>query len=78
MRDNRPETPEEALAGERRHRRLVAEVQRETPTSWPQAIAQARNLTDAQLERKADGCTELTCLYHGAINTVRREREASA
>lgn len=33
-----------------------------------------RSLSDATLRDMAQGCTELTCLYHGAVNAERRLR----
>lgn len=31
-------------------------------------------MTDAELTEAAQGCTELTCPYHGTINQARHER----
>jgi hypothetical protein len=42
--------------------------------TYAQAIEDARKLTDAELNEAAQGCTELTCMYHGPVNEVRRER----
>jgi hypothetical protein len=53
--------------------------------SWPahagrraDQLAAARNMTCLELASAADGCTEITCTYHGAINEVRRERQRPA
>ena len=31
-------------------------------------------LSDSDLREMSQGCTELTCLYHGAVNAERRRR----
>lgn len=37
-------------------------------------LIEARELSDADLRINAQGCTELTCIFHGPFNTVLRER----
>ena len=60
----------------RRRKQAMDEVRRDGVVSWPLAVSMASAMTDKQLEQAAQGCTELTCLYHGAINEVRRQRAA--
>lgn len=45
------------------------------PTDWSEERIEA--YTDAQLEAFAEGCTELTCIYHGIYNreSYRRRRQ---
>jgi hypothetical protein len=38
-------------------------------------VEEARQMEDEQLLEAAQGCTELTCMYHGPINTVVMERK---
>lgn len=59
----------------RRRKVAMDEVRRDGVVAWPIALQQARSMSNKQLEQAAQGCTELTCLHHGAVNTVRRERE---
>lgn len=59
----------------RRRKQAMDEVRRDGVVAWPLALSMARAMGDKALERAAQGCTELSCIYHGAINTVRRERE---
>lgn len=49
-------------------------VKRDVVVSFPQAVREARQLTDDQLAAAAQGCTDLTCVHHGAVNHVRQER----
>lgn len=59
----------------RRRKEAMDEVRRNGVVAWPIAIRQARSMSNKQLEQVAQGCNELTCLHHGAVNTVRRQRE---
>lgn len=46
--------------------------------SWPQALREARALTDDQIDAARKGCVDVRCIQHGAMNQVRREPEAVA
>ena len=67
-------THKEVLSA-RRRKAAMDEVRRDGVVAWPLAMRSARAMSNKALERAAQGCTELTCLYHGAINEVRRQRE---
>ena len=43
-------------------------------STYTDALALARTLTDEQIEEFRQGCTELSCMYHGPLNAVRLER----
>lgn len=62
----------------RRRKAAMDEVRRDGVVAWPLALSMARAMSNKGLEQAAQGCTELTCIYHGAVNTVRRERETEA
>ena len=44
---------------------------RDTPDPYRAVVAA---MTDAELTDTAQGCTELTCIYHGIVNAERRKR----
>lgn len=61
-------------AVKRRWQEAHASVKRASIVSWPLAVSAARAMDEKQLVAAAQGCTDLTCVRHGAVNEVRRER----
>jgi hypothetical protein len=39
-------------------------------------LQEAEAMTDSELRSMAQGCTELTCVYHGIYNALLRDRHA--
>jgi hypothetical protein len=68
---------ERSKALKRKWRMALRTTQAEAVKSWPQAIREARAQTDDQLRAATQGCNELTCVQHGALVQVLRDRGAA-
>ena len=43
--------------------------------AYSDAVEHARQMSDEELLAAAQGCTELSCMYHGPINQVVMDRK---